>query len=340
MLALSFALVAAALAGDVQADLHLDTPTQILRKGVGLDGAGLEAGLPQLRAGGTTLAVMVMWPPRDASWDSYVDKLLTTMEKEDARLDAVQLARTPAEARALANAGKVAIVYSLEGAHGIDKGGLPALRALHGRGVELLGLTWSFSNRYAGSSGDGGGGLTEAGKELVKEANRLGMLVDVSHASKATTLDACATSTGPVIASHSDAMGVTVNKRNLSDEEIRCIAKSGGVIGLNFHSTFVGKPASIARIADHADYLRKIGGAGVVALGSDFDGLIVPPADAKDASHIGALWVELRKRGWTEDEIRGVRGENFLRAWQGAIDGRSDQQSAISDQPEKTASPR
>lgn len=308
-------LAALALAADVQADLHLDTPTQLVRRGVGLDGAGLESGLAQMHAGGTNLAAMVLWPPRDVAWERHVETLLAKMEAEDARLDGVRLARTPAEAREVADAGGVAMFYLLEGAHGVDESGAEGLRNLRDRGLAVVGLTWSFSNRFAGSSGDGGGGLTDDGRALIAAANRLGVLVDVSHASRPATLQACAASTAPVIASHSDAFAVAGHARNLTDEEIACVAKTGGVIGLNLHSTFLGKPASVAKAADHADHLKEVGGAGVVALGSDYDGLIAPPADLKDASALGALWAELRRRGWTDAEIRGMRGENFLRAW-------------------------
>lgn len=302
-------------AADIQADLHLDTPTQLHRKKVGLDAAGLEAGVPQLRAGGTNLAVMVLWPPRDAKWEAHVETLLATMEREDARLDGVTLARSPSEARAIAAQGGVALVYALEGAHGIDTTGVEGLRALHARGLALLGLTWSFSNRYAGSSGDGGGGLTAEGRALVAEANRLGVVLDLSHASKATTLEVCAASKVPVLASHSNAAGVRAHARNLTDEEIGCIAATGGVIGLNLHGTFLGTPSDVRKAADHVEHLRKVGGIGVVALGSDFDGLITPPPDVATASALGVLWDELRRRGWTDPELQAVRGENFLRAW-------------------------
>lgn len=308
-------LPALALAGIVQADLHLDTPTQMVRRDVGLDGAGLESGLVQMRAGGTNLAVQVLWPPREGDWAGQVDRLFTKVEEEDARLDEVTLVRSPAAARAVVDGGRIALVVSLEGAHGIDATGVAGLDRLHTRGLSLLGLTWSFSNRFAGSSGDGGGGLTADGRALVAEANRLGVLLDVSHASRATTLDTCAASVAPVIASHSDAAAVHAAARNLTDAEITCIARTGGVIGLNFHSSFVGSPAGVARVADHADHLRAVGGVGVVALGSDYDGLITPPPDLKDASKLPALWAELRRRGWSESDLLLVRGENFLRAW-------------------------
>jgi membrane dipeptidase len=87
------------------------------------------------------------------------------------------------------------------------------------------------------------------------------------------------------------------------------------VIGLNFHASFVGTGANVGMVADHADHLAKIGGHGVVALGSDFDGYIKKPVGLEDASKIQSLWAELRLRGWTEEQVRGVQGENFMRAW-------------------------
>lgn len=317
------ATAALALAAPIQADLHLDTPTQMVRKNIGFDAAGLEGGLTALDAGGTNVAMMVLWPPREGDWAAQVETLFSKVEAEDERLARIKLARSPTEARSVVATGGVALVVSVEGAHGIHSGGVAALERLHARGLSALGLTWSFSNRFAGSSGDGGGGLTADGRALVAAANRLGVIVDVSHASHATTLETCAVSTAPVIASHSDAWTLSGNVRNLHDDEIDCIARSGGVIGLNFHDSFVGKPASISKVADHADYLKKHGGIGVVALGSDFDGLIHPATGLENASKLPALWAELRRRGWSEAEITAARGENFMRAWQAVLSATS-----------------
>ena len=140
--------------------------------------------------------------------------------------------------------------------------------------------------------------------------------MDVSHSSRATTLAVCQDSPVPVIASHSDAHTLRAHPRNLTDEEIRCIADTGGVIGLNFHGPFVGSDADLAMVADHADHIAAIGGYEVVALGSDFDGYIRTPSGLEDASCLPALWAELRRRGWTEEQVRGVQGENFMRAWE------------------------
>ena len=308
-------LEALALAGP-QADLHLDTPTQLHRQSLTMDAPGLEAGIAQLQAGGTDIAVEVLWPPRDSEWLAHATMLMDTLEAEIARLDVLTLATTPAEARAASEAETIAIIISMEGAHGLGDGDWSAaLDGFHARGLRLLGVTWSMSNRFAGSSGDGGGGLTDEGRALVERARALKIMLDVSHASRAATLEICQRSPVPVIASHSDAHGLNENPRNLTDEEIVCIAKTGGVIGVNFHAPFVGGARDVKAVADHVEYLAKIGGHQAVALGSDYDGMIQKPAGLEDASKLPALWAELESRGWTEAQLDGLKGENFLRAW-------------------------
>jgi len=288
--------------------LHLDAPT------------GLEAGISQLTTGKTNVVVEVLWPPRKSDHRKRAFDLLGVVERDVSRSDQLVLAREPSVVRDVVGAGKIAVLLSMEGAHGLGSGDdwRGVLDQFYDRGLRLLGVTWSFSNRFAGSSGDQGGGLTEEGRELVKLARSKRIILDVSHASPKTTAEICTASPAPVIASHSNCRSLRSHSRNLTDDEIRCIASTGGVIGLNFHAPFVGggdSPATVARVADHADHMARVGGHGVVALGSDFDGYIKKPVGLEDASKIPELWAELRRRGWTEDQIRGVRGENFMRAW-------------------------
>lgn len=301
----------------LQADLHLDTPSQVLLQDKGLDAAeGLESGLLRMREGGTNLAVMVLWPGKaGVAHRDRMFALLDRMEAEVARLPDVERVGSPGAARAAAAAGRVGIVYALEGAHGLGEDWRADLHDLHRRGLVMLGLTWSMSNRFAGSSGDGGGGLTADGRALVAEARRLGLLIDVSHASDATVADLCAMDAGPLVASHSDARALQGHARNLTDEQIRCIARSGGVVGLNFHAPFVSDTADIAAVVRHADHLRSIGGVGVVALGSDFDGWIRKPAGLPHAGALPGLWAALAEAGWSDEAVGGVRGGHFLRAW-------------------------
>lgn len=307
---------------EIQVDLHLDTPTQMLTKGLHLDAAnGLEASLDRLKAGGSNVVVQVLWPPRKTNHKERAYALLGLVEGEVQRGDDLKLATEPSEARLAVQDGHTAVLLSMEGAHGLGSGDdwAAVFNEFYDRGLRLLGITWSFSNRFAGSSGDGGAGLTEEGRALVRLAREKRVILDVSHASAQTTADICKESSIPVIASHSNCKSLRGHARNLSDDQIRCIAKTGGVIGMNFHAPFVGdaaNPATVARMADHADHLARIGGHGVVALGSDFDGYIKKPLGLEDASKIPALWAELERRGWTAEQLRGAKGENFMRAWE------------------------
>jgi len=230
----------------------------------------------------------------------------------------LQIVRSPTEARTTGEAGRIGVLVSLEGTHGLKEDDWRAsLQGLQARGLGMVGLTWSFSTPFAGSSGDGGGGLTEKGRELVSLCQATGLIVDLSHASRDTTLEVCTTSPVPVIASHSNAHTLSPHPRNLSDDEIRCIAATGGVIGLNLHGPFVGGARDLGAVVAQANHLAHIGGHGVVALGSDFDGLIQPVKGLPNASNLPDLWRALKTAGWSEAQIRGVQGENFLRAWSG-----------------------
>ncbi|MCB9743234.1 MAG: membrane dipeptidase [Alphaproteobacteria bacterium] len=303
----------------LRADIHVDTPTQLHLQELPFDAPeGLESGLVQMRAGGTQLTVQVLWPPRKADWRAHVFLLLERVEAELARLDSATLVRSPEEARAAARAGQHAVILGLEGAHGLGEDWRADLQELHRRGLAVLGLTWSFSNRFAGSSGDKGGGLSEDGRALVAEARRLGLLIDLSHASYETTMEVCAGAPAPVIASHSDVKALREHPRNLSDEELRCIAATGGVVGVNFHRPFLPEAGDLGTAADVADHLRAVGGDALPALGTDYDGLIRVPEGLPDASALPKLWAELERRGWSEAQLEAMQGENFVRAWAAA----------------------
>lgn len=307
-------------------DLHVDTLTELGDRGVGFDDPGLEAGLPALTAGGTNVVVNVLWPPRVAapSHEAYTLAQLDTFEQRLAEVaDRMVLVRDPAEADAAVASGRIATLLALEGAHGIAASGVDGLRTLHGRGLRMLGLTWSLSNRFAGSSGDGGGGLTDEGRALVAEAQRLGILVDLSHASRQTTLDTCAVTRAPLVASHSNARARRDVPRNLSADELRCIAASGGVIGVMFHAPFVAEGAvDVARVADQVEALIAEAGIDHVGLGSDWDGDIQVPTGLESARGLPDLWAELRRRGHDEAALAKLRGGNFRRAWVAAAQGR------------------
>ena len=166
--------------------------------------------------------------------------------------------------------GKVAILIGVEGGHAIE-GSLDHLRELYARGARYLTLTWNNGNAWAGSSigvdGTRTGGLTPFGREVVREMNRLGMLVDLSHVSDNTFYDAIAVSTVPVIASHSSARALSDVPRNLTDDQLRAVARNGGVVNVNFYSRFID--SRYRADIEHVEETVRAAGAAARAAGED-----------------------------------------------------------------------
>lgn len=178
----------------------------------------------------------------DASWKQtriYLDTIHAFVSRHP---NSLLFATTAREVRKAKAERKVAILIGVEGGHSIENS-LDNLRELHRRGVRYMTLTWnngtSWAGAAAGLNGTRSGGLTEHGRAIVREMNRLGMLVDISHVSDSTFFDAVATSAYPVIASHSSARALNGHRRNMSDDQLRAVAKNGGVVNVNFYSAFV-----------------------------------------------------------------------------------------------------
>ena len=175
----------------------------------------------------------------------YMDSFHTLMRDYP---DQIEQATTADDVRRITDAGKLAGILCVEGGHSIDDD-LSILRMYHRLGARYMTLTWNNTNNW----GDGvldeprHGGLNHFGKEVVREMNRLGMLVDISHVAPATFWDAIATTTKPVIASHSSAKAICAAPRNLEDNQIKAVADNGGVIGVNYEITFVGEAYRVAK---------------------------------------------------------------------------------------------
>jgi membrane dipeptidase len=237
-------------------DTHNDMPSRILDDGYDADvrhppGFGKTEGntdFPRLVESGMTAEFMSAWvdaPYADragASFARAMQHIETIHAFVDRHPDRLLFATTAADVRRAKMEGKVAILIGVEGGHAIE-GSLDRLRDLHARGARYLTLTWNNGNAWAGSSiGEGNtrtGGLTPFGRDVVREMNRLGMLVDLSHVSDSTFYDAIAVSTVPVIASHSSARALSDVPRNLTDDQLRAIARNGGVVNVNFYSRFI-----------------------------------------------------------------------------------------------------
>jgi len=197
----------------------------------------------------------------------------------------------------------------LEGAYPLE-GSAENINAMFEAGVRMLGMTHFADSDMAGSAhGFGKEGLTRQGRELVELMNRKGIIIDLAHASRETIKDILTITKKPVLFSHTGVMGVCNNNRNITDEEIVGVAKTGGVIGAAFFSKATCSD-SIDGIVNTIEYIVKLAGVDHVALGSDFDGGVATPVDSARMIYITDA---LLKRGFTESDIGKIMGENTIR---------------------------
>ena len=220
--------------------------------------------------------------------------------------------------------GRVAAIAHLEGAEAIAPD-LSNLEDWYARGLRSIGITWSRPNDFGNgvpfefpATPETGDGLTAAGRELVRACNGLGILVDLSHLNWAGFRDVARLSDAPLVATHSNAHALCAASRNLTDEQLRTIAASGGIVGVNFAVTFLREDGCqvpetpITEIVRHVDYLVELMGVDHVAFGSDFDGAVVP-AELEGAGGFPKLVAALRGAGYDEDAIAKITHGNWLR---------------------------
>ncbi|MGH8251241.1 MAG: dipeptidase [Steroidobacteraceae bacterium] len=268
---------------------------------------------------------------------------------------AFRLAGTAAEIRAAKQADRIGSMLGIEGGHAIENS-LGALRAYYDLGVRYMTLTHNLHTDWADSAMDqspGKGGLTPFGEDVVREMNRLGMLVDLSHTSPDTMRDALRVSKAPVIFSHSSARELCEIPRNVPDDVIAMLPANGGVLMVTFVSGFISQaaadvmlpatleymerakgksaeerdaifeeiqakmkmpPVTVADVADHIEHVRKVAGVDHVGIGSDFDGATDLPEGLTDVSMYPNLFAELIRRGWSDADLGKLAGGNVLRA--------------------------
>jgi membrane dipeptidase len=233
-------------------------------------------------------------------------------------------------------AGRIGSTLGMEGGHAIENS-LGALRAFHALGARYMTLTHNVTLDWADAAADVArhGGLTPFGREVVREMNRLGMLVDISHTSPGTMSDALDVTEAPVIFSHSNAFALANHVRNVPDSILRRLPANGGVVMVTFVPGFTsqdlidwnrtpaasrpaGRPApraTLAQVADHIDHIKRVAGADHVGIGGDFDGIEDVVQGLEDVSTYPALFAELARRGWSDADLRKLAGENVLRAF-------------------------
>jgi membrane dipeptidase len=244
----------------------------------------------------------------------------------------VKIVRTADELADCLARGQFCAILHFEGAEAIDEE-LNALHVYYQAGLRSLGPVWSRPNAFAegvpfqfGQSPDTGPGLTEAGKRLVTECNRLGILVDLSHMNEKGFWDVAATTDAPLVATHSNAWAISPSPRNLTDKQLAAIKESDGMVGVNFNVGFLTEDGnnetamSLEQMVRHFDYLVEHLGIDRVGFGSDFDGATMPD-DLSDASKLPNIMQALKARGYDDASLRKLAHENWVRVlrktWKG-----------------------
>jgi membrane dipeptidase len=241
-------------------------------------------------------------------------------------------------------AGRIGLLLHIEGCRPL-MGSIAGLHALYELGLRSAQLTWNGPNELAdGVGAPQPGGLTKLGRDAVRELQRIGVLVDVSHLAPDGVRDVLELAERPVVASHANAAALQSHPRNLTDDQIRGIAATGGVVGLCFVPTFIGSPATVDRLVDHADHMAALVGACHLALGPDYVEMALPTmlADMSDdplyadegdglpewavfpeglqrVETLATLSAALLARGWSEDDVLKVAGGNALRVLRGVL---------------------
>jgi len=238
-------------------------------------------------------------------------------------LGALRVCTTVAMIRRCLDEGTIAAVLHLEGAEAIDPD-LHLLEVLYHAGLRSLGPVWSRDTIFADgvpfrfpSTPDTGAGLTAAGRRLVAACNRLGIVVDCSHLNERGFDDVAAVSDAPLVASHSNAHALCAHARNLTDRQLDTIRQSGGLVGLNLAAAFLrpdGRMRSdvpMDTVLAHLDHLLEHVGEGRVALGSDFDGAVVPRG-IDDVAGLPVLLEAMRRHGYGPELVRRIACDNWL----------------------------
>ena len=283
--------------------------------------------IPRLRAGGVGGQFWSVYVPAAMQGQEAVRATLEQIDVVHRMMrkypDTFELALSAADVERIFKAGRIASLIGMEGGHSIDSS-LATLRMFHGLGARYMTLTHSTNIPWADSGTDTPkvGGLSKFGEEVVREMNRLGMLVDLSHTSPGTMEDAIRVSEAPVIFSHSDARALREHGRNVPDNILKMLQNDGGIVMVTFVPGFLTaeSKATIANVADHMDHIRKVAGPDHVGIGGDFDGITAVPAGLEDVSKYPALTAELLRRGWSDDDVRKALGLNILRVMRRAED--------------------
>jgi membrane dipeptidase len=328
------------------------------------DCPSVQTDLPRLRVGGVGAQFWSVFVPSDLPGDTAVTATLEQLDGFHRMLarypDELGLALTADDVERVCAEGRIASLAGMEGGQSIGCS-LGALRMMYALGARYMTLTHNDNNPWADSATDEPehDGLTEFGEEVVREMNRIGMLVDLSHVAPSTMRSALRVTSVPVIFSHSSARAVCDHPRNVPDDVLTTLATNGGVCMVTFVPGFVSQEigevwvasmleerrlkaelpddpeevaarltawddahpygsATVSQVADHVDHIRDVAGIEHIGIGGDYDGVDVLPEGLEDVSKYPALFAELRRRGYSDDDLRAIAGRNVLRVMRDA----------------------
>ena len=300
-------------------DGHCDTPAELWRNGWNLADSACDVSLKraaELPGYLQFYAFCMPWMEKEqnVSCEELFKKCHEDFMAQLAdNADRITLCHDGGEAEAAVRAGRCGALLCIEGAEAIscDPGKLELAKAM---GISMVTLTWNFENALSGSIMTGGG-LTRQGREFVREAQRLGILIDVSHLSEKGFWDLCDITEKPFIASHSNARGVCRHKRNLTDEQFKAICAAGGTAGLNLYAAFLSDTESCTYedVYRHIAHFLELGGEGHIALGGDLDGCDRKPDGFTGVNSYTDLADYLLNRGIPEAMLRDICADSFLK---------------------------
>ncbi|MFN0112152.1 MAG: dipeptidase [Blastocatellia bacterium] len=300
----------------------------------------IQTDIPRMKEGGLnveffSIYVAAKYAKEGGSARRALDMIDGVYEQVRRHPKSLQMAYTVDDIRRIHRSKKIAALMGIEGGHAIEDS-LSALRQFHKLGIRYMTLTHTNTNNWADSAGgisvqaeQRHGGLSDFGREVVAEMNRLGMMVDISHVGDQTFQDVIEVTKSPIIASHSSCRALTNVPRNLTDDMLKAVAKNKGVVMVNFYNGFIntdyakpGEPrptkaaetSTLDMLMAHFEHVIKVAGIDHVGIGSDFDGVdgLLPPG-MEDVSKLPTITYELLKRGYSEADVKKVLGENLLR---------------------------
>lgn len=323
-------------------DSHCDTPSALLSgRDLRIDNPEGHLDFPKMKKGGVDAAFFALYTSNTLTGEAALERALRMLAAVqdclEANKDLAAPAVSPAEAFDNKSKGLISIFLGMENGSPIQDS-LSLLRFFYRSGVRYMTLTHNGDNLICDSAAGSGrwGGLSPFGREVVREMNSLGMIVDLAHCSDKTFTDCLELSVAPIVSTHSSCRALASHRRNMADWMLKELAAQGGVCQINFYPVFLSDEfaavhddnipqsgaevlPSYRRVVDHIDHAVEVAGIDHVGVGSDFDGIEVAPSGLEDAGKMHVIFDEMRRRGYSEEDISKVAGGNFLRVFNDVI---------------------